>query len=232
MEQEKEANRGTESFEKILSDKAHNKKWLNFAIKELRRHKNRNNARYKEAGDYVEDAKLKILTGERIPEASMGNVDNYICGFIKKEISNELRQAPVMIPISDWEDQNDDTEEGEPGIVEENLIVNFDDPFEERENEIDPKDLMKICYELLEKEEEKMLIIFDERAKGKPNREIAKYLNVEVSEIEKAWKRIVRLLRKKALFYIKFDRQINFINNTELPANGKSARTETQGTCT
>jgi len=232
MEQVKEENRGTESFDKILSDKALNKKWLNFARKELRGHKYHNNARYKEAGDYVEDAKLKILTGERIPEESLGNVDNYICGFIKKEISNELRQAPVMIPISDWEDFDEEAEEEEPGIVEENLIVNFDDPFEGKENEIDSKDLMKICYELLEKEEEKMLIVFDERAKGHPNREIAKYLNAEVSEIEKAWKRIVRLLRKKALFYIKFDRQINFINNTELPANGKSARTETQGTCT
>ena len=197
MKQENGQNQEKEFFEKILSDKAHNKKWLNFAIKELRGHKNRNNARYKEAGDYVEDAKLKILTGERIPEESTGSVDNYICGFIKKEISNELRQAPVMIPISDWEDFDDEAEEEEPGIVEENLIVNFDDPFEERENEIDPKDLMKICYELLEKEEEKMLIVFDERAKGHPNREIAKYLHVEISEIEAIWKRVLRLLRKR-----------------------------------
>ena len=51
MDQVNSANSGTESFEKILSDKAHNKKWLNFAIKELRGHRNRENARHKEAED-------------------------------------------------------------------------------------------------------------------------------------------------------------------------------------
>ena len=111
-----------------------------------------------------------------IPEEANGDVDNFICGIIRNEIKCELRKAPVMVALSEQEDEVDETEEEEPGIVEENLIVNFDDPFEEKENEIDPKDLMKICYELLEKEERKMLIVFDERAKGKPNREIAKYL--------------------------------------------------------
>jgi hypothetical protein len=33
-----------------------------------------------------------------------------------------------------------------------------------------------------------------------------------------------------SIFYIKFVRLINFINNIELPANGKPARTKTQGT--
>jgi DNA-binding NarL/FixJ family response regulator len=55
---------------------------------------------------------------------------------------------------------------------------------------------MQNCYAILEKEEPEMLIIFDERAKGHPNRDIAKYLSLDVSEIEKIWKRILRLLRK------------------------------------
>ena len=200
MKQEKEQNQGKEFFEKILSDKAHNKKWLNFAIKELRAYKKSENARYMEAEDYVEDAKLKILSGENIPEEETGNIDNYICGIIRNEISVELRKAPVMIPLSDWEDYDDEGEEGElrnGEEVDENLIVMFDDPFEEKENEIDTKEMMKVCYELLEKEEPELLIIFDERAKGHPNREIAKYLYMDVYEVEKMWKRIVRLLKKE-----------------------------------
>ena len=200
MKQEKEQNQGKEFFEKILSDKAHNKKWLNFAIKELRAYKKSENARYMEAEDYVEDAKLKILSGENIPEEETGNIDNYICGIIRNEISVELRKAPVMIPLSDWEDYDDEGEEGElrnGEEVDENLIVMFDDPFEEKENKIDTKEMMKVCYELLEKEEPELLIIFDERAKGHPNREIAKYLYMDVYEVEKMWKRIVRLLKKE-----------------------------------
>ena len=200
MEQENGQNQGKEFFEKILSDKAHNKKWLNFARKELRGHKNHNNARCKEAEDYVEDAKLKILSRERIPAEGKGSIDNYICGIIRNEINVELRKARVMVPLSDWEDYYDEGEDGEPENVkkiDENLIVKFDDPFEEKVDEIGSWELMKVCYEILEKKEPELLIIFDERAKGKPNREVAKYLNVEVVEIEKAWKRIVRLLRKE-----------------------------------
>ena len=200
MKQENGQNQGKEFFEKILSDKAHNKKWLNFAIKELRAYKKSENARYMEAEDYVEDAKLKILSGENIPEEETGNIDNYICGIIRNEISVELRKAPVMIPLSDWEDYDDEGEEGElrnGEEVDENLIVMFDDPFEEKENKIDTKEMMKVCYELLEKEEPELLIIFDERAKGHPNREIAKYLYMDVYEVEKMWKRIVRLLKKE-----------------------------------
>ena len=223
MEQVKEENRGMESFIKILSDKAHNKKWLNYAIKELRGHRNAGSARHKEAEDYVEDVKLKILSGEIVLVEGNGNIDNFICGIIRNDIKVELRKEPVMVALHDPQDDVGETEEKEPEIVEESLIVNFEDPFADNENAIDPKNLMKVCYELLEKEDEKMLIVFDERAKGKPNREIAKYLNVEVCEIEKAWKRIVRLLRKKAINYIKFDKSFNFINNTELPAYGKPA---------
>jgi DNA-directed RNA polymerase specialized sigma24 family protein len=200
LKQENGQNQGKEFFEKILSDKAHNKKWLNFAIKELRAYKKSENARYMEAEDYVEDAKLKILSGENIPEEETGNIDNYICGIIRNEISVELRKAPVMIPLSDWEDYDDEGEEGElrnGEEVDENLIVMFDDPFEEKENKIDTKEMMKVCYELLEKEEPELLIIFDERAKGHPNREIAKYLYMDVYEVEKMWKRIVRLLKKE-----------------------------------
>jgi RNA polymerase sigma factor (sigma-70 family) len=208
MEQEKEANRGTESLEKILSDKLHNKKWLNFARKELRGHRNSVSARHKEAEDYVEDVKLKILTGEIVPVEGNGDIDNFICGIIRNDIKVELRKEPVMVTLRDQEDQDDEEDGGEESKggnsyertgteIDENLIVSFEDPFEERLDEIGAWELMKVCYELLEKEEPELLIIFDERAKGKPNREIAKYLNVEVSEIEKAWKRIVRLLKKK-----------------------------------
>jgi len=106
MDQVNSANSGTESLEKILSDKAHNKKWLNFAIKELRGHRNRENARYKEAMDYVEDAKLKILLGEGLPDEGIRNIDNYICGFIKKEISAELKKEPVLVRLPDWDNSD------------------------------------------------------------------------------------------------------------------------------
>src|ERR1035437_1554812 len=197
MEQVKEENRGTEFFEKILSDKTHNKKWLNFAIKELSGHRNAGSARHKEAVDYVEDVKLKILSGEIVCVEGNGNIDNFICGIIRNDIKVELRKEPVMIILSDWEEHDDEGEDEEQGIVEENLIVNFEDPFADNENAIDPKDLMKVCYEVLELEDPELLVVFDERAKGHPNREIAKYLHVEVSEIENAWKRVVRLLRRK-----------------------------------
>ena len=208
MEQEKEANRGTESFLEILSDKAHNRKWINFARKELRRHKNAGSARHKEAEDYVEDAKLKILSEEGLPEEGIRNIDNYICGFIKKEISAEMKKEPMMIPLSNWAENEDEGENGEErneeiasGVVgakiDENLIVKFDDPFVKKRDEIGAWELMMICYGVLESQEPELLIIFDERAKGHPNREIAKYLHVEVSEVENMWKRVVRLLKKK-----------------------------------
>jgi DNA-directed RNA polymerase specialized sigma24 family protein len=202
MERVKEEMPGTESLVNILSDRAHNSKWINFARKELRGNKKSVNARYKEAEDYVEDVKLKILSGEIVLVEGNGDADNFICGIIKNEINTELRKWPVMVVLLDRENHDDEAEDGEPGNevgAEANLVVNFDDPFENKENEIDPKDLMKICYELLEKEEPELLIIFDEKAKGHPNREIAKYLHVEVSEIEKIWKRILRLLRRELL---------------------------------
>jgi DNA-directed RNA polymerase specialized sigma24 family protein len=101
MEQVKEANRGMESFAEILSDKARNKKWLNFARKELRRYRNTGSARHKEAEDYVEDVKLKILSGEIVCVEGNGNIDNFICGIIKNDIKAELRKEPVMIILSD-----------------------------------------------------------------------------------------------------------------------------------
>jgi DNA-directed RNA polymerase specialized sigma24 family protein len=180
-----------------LSDKAHNKKWLNFAIKELRGHRNAGSARHKEAEDYVEDVKLKILSGEIVLVEGNGNIDNFICGIIRNDIKVELRKEPVMVALSYLEDHDDEGEEEEQGIVEENLIINFEDPFADNENAIDPKNLMKVCYELLEKEDEKMLIVFDERTKGHQNRDIAKYLCLDVREVENMWKRVVRLLKKK-----------------------------------
>jgi DNA-binding NarL/FixJ family response regulator len=102
-----------------------------------------------------------------------------------------------MVALSYLEDHDDEGEEEEQGIVEENLIINFEDPFADNENAIDPKNLMKVCYDLLEKEDEKMLIVFDERAKGHQNRDIAKYLCLDVREVENMWKRVVRLLKKK-----------------------------------
>ena len=197
MEQEKEVNRGTESFEKILADKTHNKKWLNFASKELRGHRKTGSARHKEAEDYVEDVKLKILTGEIVLEEGNGNIDNFICGVIRNDIKVELRKEPVMVALHDPQDDVDETEEKEPEFVEENLIVNFEDPFADNENAIGAWELTKICYDLLEKEEPEMLVVFDEKAKGHQNRDIAKYLCVDVREVENMWKRIVRLLRNK-----------------------------------
>src|SRR5664279_2146929 len=108
MDQVNAANSGSESFEKILSDKERNKKWLNFARKELRGHRNRENARHKEAEDYVEDAKLKILSGEGLPDEGIRNIDNYICGFIKKEISAELKKSLVMVRLPDWEEHEEE----------------------------------------------------------------------------------------------------------------------------
>ena len=208
MEQEKESNRGTESFEKILSDKAHNKKWLNFARKELRGHRKTGSARHKESEDYVEDVKLKILAGEIVPVEGNGDIDNFICGIIKNDISTELRREPVMVALHDPQDDVEDGDDGEESNernsdvgaeseIDENFIVSFEDPFEEKLEEIGAFELMKICYDLLEKEEPEMLVVFDEKAKGHPNREIAKYLHVEVSEIEAIWKRVLRLLRKR-----------------------------------
>jgi DNA-directed RNA polymerase specialized sigma24 family protein len=207
MDQVNAANSGAESFEKILSDKEHNKKWLNFAVKELRGHRNRENARHKEAEDYVEDAKLKILLGEGLPDEGIRNIDNYICGFIKKEISAELKKSLVLVRLPDWDLYEEEGENGEEGCgdksgveaaeVDENLVVSFEDPFEEKLDKIGAFELMQECYKLLESEEPEMLVVFDERAKGHPNREIAKYLHVKVDEIENLWKRVVRLLRKK-----------------------------------
>jgi DNA-directed RNA polymerase specialized sigma24 family protein len=211
MDQINAANSGTESFEKILSDKEHNKKWLNFARKELRGHRNRENARHKEAEDYVEDAKLKILSGEGLPDEGIRNIDNYICGFIKKEISAELKKSLVMISISNLRDNECDEDreengngckvsEGAGARVEENLVVLFEDPFEEKVDKMGTWEIMQICFNLLEKEEPEMLVVFDERAKGHPNREIAEYLCVEVREVENMWKRVVRLLKKSIPF--------------------------------
>src|ERR1035437_2437551 len=207
MEQVKEENRGMESFIKILSDKAHNKKWLNYAIKELRGHRNAGSARHKEAEDYVEDVKLKILSGEIVLVEGNGNIDNFICGIIRNDIKVELRKEPVMIVLSDWEEHEDEGEDAEPGNekeIEENLIVMFEDPFAELVNKIGAWELMKICYKVLEFEEPEFLIVFDEKSKGHPNREIAKYLHVEVSDIENIWKRVVRLLKKKVNEQISF----------------------------
>jgi DNA-directed RNA polymerase specialized sigma24 family protein len=208
MEQVKEENRGMEFFEKILSDKAHNKKWLNYAIKELRGHRNAGSARHKEAEDYVEDVKLKILSGEIVLVEGNGNIDNFICGIIRNDIKVELRKEPVMVALWDREEDNDERVDGGEsnggnsderiGVeIDKNLVVMFEDPFEERVDRIGNWELIKICYQLLEKEEPEMLVVFDEKAKGHPNREIAKYLNVEVSDIENIWKRVVRLLKKK-----------------------------------
>jgi len=218
MEQVNSANSGKESFDKILSEKAHNKKWVNFARKELRGHRNRGhrnreNARHKEAEDYVEDIKLKLLTGEIVFAEGNGDVDNFICGIIKNEIKAELRKEPVMVTLRDWEDDGDDGESCEDNDVknaaervgagvDKNLVVIFEDPFEVRGDRMSSWEVMQICYELLEKEEPEMLVVFDERAKGHPNREIAKYLNVEVEEVEKIWKRVIRLLKKSIPLFL------------------------------
>ena len=179
MEQLNGANGGTESFEKILLDKAHNKKWLNFASKELRGHRNRENARHKEAEDYVEDVKLKLLTGEIVFVEGNRDIDNFICGIIKNEIKAELRKEPVMVTLRDREDDGDDGEsfeendvqnaEGGVGAgVDENLVVSFEDPFEVKGDRMSSWEVMQICYELLENEEPEMLVVFDERAKDIP----------------------------------------------------------------
>ena len=207
MDQVNAANSGTISFEKMLSDKAHNKKWINFARKELRGHRNTGSARHKEAEDYVEDVKLKLLVGEIVFEEGNGDVDNFICGIIKNEIKTEMRKEPVMVTLrerEDFDEEGEDVEEGAGGNAadrvggdDENLIVSFEDPFQEKLEEMGAFELMQECYKLLESEEPEMLVVFDERAKGHPNREIAKYLHVEISVIKKIWKRILRLLRKK-----------------------------------
>src|ERR1035437_3535399 len=205
MEQEKEELKGAKSFGKILSDKEHNKKWLNFAVKELRGHRNRENARHKEAEDYVEDAKLKILSGEGLPDEGIRNIDNYICGFIKKEISAEIKKSLVLVQLPDWEEQDEEGENGDEGNgknVDENLVVMFEDPFEVRGDRMSSWEVMKKCYEVLEPEDPELLIIFDEKSKGHQNRDIAKYLCVDVREIENLWKRVVRLLRKSIPLFL------------------------------
>jgi DNA-directed RNA polymerase specialized sigma24 family protein len=208
MVQVNAANSGSESFEKMLSDKAHNKKWINFARKELRKHKNTGSARHMEPEDYVEDIKLKLLTGEIVFVEGNGNADNFICGIIKNEIKTELRKEPGMVTLKDRGDDGDEEISCEENDVknaqgcagaedDENLVVKFEDPFEVKVEEMGNWEVMKICYDLLEKEGPEMVVVFDERAKGHPNREIAKYLNVNVREVENIWKKVVRLLRKE-----------------------------------
>jgi DNA-directed RNA polymerase specialized sigma24 family protein len=211
MEQVNAVKGGADSLINILSDRAHNSKWINFARKELRGNKKSVNARYKEAEDYVEDVKLKILSGEIVLNEENGDVDNFICGIIKNDINSELRKSPVMVSLRDREDRVDEGEDEEESFgrnaeecgaeSDENLVVMFEDPFEERVDKMGAWEIMQICYALLEKEEPEMLVVFDERAKGHANREIAKYLHVKVEEVENLWKRVVRLLRKNIFLY-------------------------------
>jgi hypothetical protein len=192
-------DRGRDIFIKILSDKQHTDKWLGFAIDKLKGHNNRKNAGYKEGMDYVQDAISKVLSLEIIPEWGPDDTDKYVCGFIRKEISYELRGAPKIVSLSDWDDIDEERDEGErceKKLTAENLIAEFDDPFEKKVEKISPADQLKLSYELLEKKSAEWLIVFDERAKGHPNREIAKYLNKDIRWVENMWKRIVRHLRK------------------------------------
>jgi DNA-directed RNA polymerase specialized sigma24 family protein len=208
MEQAKEEGQEKESFGKILSDKANNKKWLNYARKELRGHRNQGSARHKEAEDYVEDVKLKILSGEIVQSEENGNIDNFICGIIRNDIKVEFRKEPVMVTLRERDDHDDEGEGEEEGRgrnscertgadIDEKLIVGFDDPFEEKLMRVSSWELMQRCYKILENEEPEFLIIFDEKSKGHQNRDIAKYLCVDVREVENMWKRILRLLRKE-----------------------------------
>ena len=147
-----------------------------------------------------------------MPDEGIRNIDNYICGFIKKEICAELKKSLVLVRLPDW-DNSEEEENGEDGCggnaaagagagVEENFIVSFEDPFAEMGGSISSWEVMQECYKLLETEEPEFLIIFDEKSKGHQNIDIAKYLSLDVKEIENLWKRVVRLLRKEV--YIHF----------------------------
>jgi len=97
------------------------------------------------------------------------DIDNFICGIIKNDISTELRREPVMVALHDPQDDVEDGDDGEESNernsdvgaeseIDENFIVSFEDPFEEKLEEIGAFELMKICYDLLEKEEPEMLL--------------------------------------------------------------------------
>lgn len=191
-------NQGREYFINILSQKEHTNKWVSFATSKIRIHRNRDHALYKQAEDYVQDAILKILSLKNIPERDPEEIDKYVCGFIRKEISYVLRNARAIVPISKWDDEDEMNDDDliENNLIPNNMVEEFDDPFKVTAETIGTDEKIRICYELLEKKPSEWLIVFDERAKGHPNRDIAKYLSVDVEEVEKKWKRIVRYLRK------------------------------------
>jgi DNA-directed RNA polymerase specialized sigma24 family protein len=206
-----EQNRGRELFVKIISEKGRISHWVSEANKKIRNHSNRENALYRQGEDYVQDAILKILSLEIIPERGADEVDKFVTGFIRHEISYELRQARKKVPISKWRDRGDDNDEKEfvPAmrrhLIQDwnenernlgNMREDFDDPFERKAVEVDPAEIMKRCLQLMEKKPAVWKTVFEERAKGHQNKVIAKYLCVEVAEVEKMWKRIVRYLRK------------------------------------
>ena len=96
----------------------------------------------------------------------------------------------IPLPVNDDKKKQswDDELVPDKTALHDDLIIPFNDPFE-----IDPatksKEIIEMCFALLEKKNPRYLKIFELRLKGIPNREIAPLLNLDITNVQNTWEK-------------------------------------------
>ena len=184
----------TIEIQKLIStDKHFFEKLVNFAKKFMGHYGNV--IPYLEPVDFVYSALEKLLVGARSwNKARFPEILDLILNIIKSEIRNEIKKysgnEKGNIKKYYFESIYKESEEG--FLKYENLV----DTSIDLENDIIIENILEQAADILKRKgDEEAFLVLECKIKGMKNKEIAEYLNVEVSGVENAVKRIKRVIK-------------------------------------
>lgn len=181
-------------IQQILNDKNTLKKLVNYTISLFKKYNIQ--ISYMEPIDFVYNAFDKLLSGRRKwDKAKFPNILNFILIIIHSDIRNEIKKYSInekgSIKYYYFESIYEENEEG--SLKHENLV---DTSIDLEINLVIQDTIERAANEIEKKGDEEAWFVLDCFVNGMKNREIAEYLNIEVSRVENAIKRIKRVIKK------------------------------------
>ncbi|MGB8319106.1 MAG: hypothetical protein WCE54_13320 [Ignavibacteriaceae bacterium] len=169
------------------------KKWIRYSEKLLNNYFNGRGARHYKPDDVVSEILIKLIDGKRKWDMKkLPEIHRLMCMLIKSFVHNLYVKEKKMINFGNF---HKDDEEKVEKLEAMNCIS-----LEMIEKEYDMREAMKVCYEIMEEDDdEECLKVMELLRYEYRNPEIADKLKMQKNQVENTKKRLRSKLRKRKI---------------------------------